>query len=242
MLRDDNNPAARVYSVLRKVKDTGAKHVIDGFANVFGVSPDEHGEIFRKLGLLSLELDELSLRLQEIGNQHYLDIYLKTLPRLKKIFAFQNFLIPWDQYRSGYLFEDDLKTLEFCSAILSTHSPEQVLGEDELKSLLEEVNALWNEVLSSGLEKELKTKILDCLDQIRQAIRDYQILGTAGVERALSTGIVLVVITQHAKSNDSETLKKFWDFIKKASALIKFAKLLAPYASRFLKLLELKRH
>jgi hypothetical protein len=242
MLHDGNNPAARVHSVLRHVKDTGAKYIIDGFANIFGVKPDEHGEVFRKLGLLSLELDQTELRLREIDNQYYLDIYLKALPRLRKIFSFQNFQIPWDQFRNGYIFEDDLKTLEFCSAILSTHSPEDVLREDELKSLLEQVNSLWDEVLGSSLEKELKTKILDCLDQIRQAIRDYQILGTAGVERALSTGIVLVVITQHAKSNDPETLKKFWNLIKKATALIKFAKLLAPYASRFMRLLELKRH
>jgi hypothetical protein len=113
--------------------------------------------------------------------------------------------------------------------------------EDELKSLLDQVSSLW-EVLGSGLEKEPKTKILDCLDQIGQAIHDYQILGTAGVARALSAGIVLAVITQHAKSNNPATLKKFWDFIKRASALLKFAKLLAPYASRFMKLLESKLH
>jgi hypothetical protein len=241
MLNHGNNPAGRVYSILRQAKDTGGLPTIAaGLAKLFGVTADANGDIFRNLGLLDAELDEITLRLQAVGETRQYDIYKKTLPRLKKILSFQNLGTPWDSFRASYIFEEDLKTLEFCSALLDGRFPEEAVTVDELATLLKQVNALWDEVLASSLDADLKVQVLDCLEQIRRAIRDYKITGIAPLRRAAFEAVAVVVTAAPKTSTDAWT--KFATIVNVVTTLTKFGSAIAPHLPQIHEKLKLLEH
>jgi hypothetical protein len=241
MLNHENNPAGRVYSILRDAKDTGGPSTVAaGLAKVFKMKVDAYGDMYRNLGLLDAELDEITLRLQAVGETSQYDIYNKALPRLKRILSFQNLGTPWDQFRNSYIFEEDLKTLEFCSALLDGRFPEETVSDDELLNLLTQVNALWNEVLASSLDENLKIQVLDCLEQIRRAIRDFKITGMAPLRRAALEGVAVVVMEAPHMSNNTWT--KFSTIIQIVIALTKFGSAIATHLPQIHEKLKLLEH
>jgi len=224
-----NNPAGRVLALLRKAKETQARTIADGFASVFEMDlTDNYGGLYRNLGLLNDNLNSIKERLQQTGNQHFIASYEKALPHLQRIFAFQNSAQQWDGFKQTSIREQDLTTLEFCAAALSRDLPERTFSKDELAELTKKIDELWREVLASGLDKELKLTILECLDQIRQAIRDYKILGSKPIVSAVNNAVVCVINIGEVSPEHAPLMARVREVVGFAADLVTLGAVLYP--------------
>jgi hypothetical protein len=223
-----NNPAGRVLALLTKAKETQARTIAEGFASVFEMDlTDNYGGLYRNLGLLNENLDSIKGRLQQTGNQRFVKRYEEALPHLRRIFAFQNSAQQWESVKQTIRAED-LTTLGFCSDALGESLPERTFSKDELAELTKKIDELWGEVLASGLEKELKLTVLECLDQIRQAIRDYKILGSKPIVSAVNNAVVCVIKIGPVTPENAPIMARVREVVGFAADLVTLGAVLYP--------------
>ncbi len=68
---------------------------------------------------------------------------------------------------------------------MSYHWDEEAISEEELASIQLEVEKLINRILDSDFDDDLKTILIDGLDEIREAIVDYRLLGAEAIRKAV---------------------------------------------------------
>jgi hypothetical protein len=209
-----NNPAARVHAILAHASKIRATTILEGYASTFTLKMEQLGDIYRLLGLLDAEADEVARLLKELGETTHYELYLESLPMIKGRFLIQNFGAQWEQFRIG-IRNEDLVRLRFCSDTLSKRHPEKTITSGELTSILDRVNKLYEEIAKSDTDPDLRNLILDQLENIRRAIHEYRVRGVGGLRQAVANCVLIVAndsrirraceeSTEKRKSDDSE--------------------------------------
>ncbi len=113
------------------------------------------------------------------------------------------------------------------------------LSDDQLKEISEALDELRDDVVQADLPSKPKSMILEQLDQVRRAIRNYRIWGAKGlvvaVERA--AGAAILNVDLFSEKYQDPTVQAFFAFLSKVHSMAKVvggAKLLAE---GFLKLI-----
>lgn len=196
-MSDKDNPAGRLLEIIQKAKiaaqQYGSNPALIGWASVFGIPFDRNNftvardhdltliNYLIQLDLLIKETESALMRVDDLP-----DRYMRPFPRIREMLkisqlqsAFSGFISP--------ITEGDMVVLEFCAEKLSNYHLESVVEEDELKGILDDVNALYERIIASDVTAELKTIMLDMLVVIRNAVHEYRIRGVARLEEALPT-------------------------------------------------------
>jgi hypothetical protein len=228
-----NDPAGRLHRILSRAKSAGQANVLSAFASAFEVPATDVPEILINLGRLGLAVDEVSEELRRVNATDTLELYLETAPQLKSALSIQNLGATWESYKN-HIRDEDLRALRYCSKELSKVSLEEALSDEQIKNLKAQVEALYEEVISStDLEAGLRRVILGHLDSIRRAIHNYRLEGIRPLAEVLS--ITAVTLTQPQKKrkrgksktekpkptldklrkwvNDTMLMIKFWQFV-----------------------------
>lgn len=244
-----NNAANRVLNILEEARVAASKNASQSgyrvWAEVFNISiegnsvpPEAEETVTSSVLQLRKLIDEVEEGLRRFEGLD-LELYLKPFPRLREVTRLS--LLPSTNFYANLtqLTEGDMTVLAFCAAKIAELPSEPVVTEEQLKELLEDVNALYDQVLESSLESELKRIILGQLNGIRTAIHEYHIRGIARLREELEKSIGVLVLNEDLikQSNDKEEVKKFGSIITNMATYISIAANLSKLAEMVIRYL-----
>ena len=219
-----NNPAARLYGLLfearRKQQESKVREI---WAELFGV------DATNTTAVLEVHTDLLRLIADARAAVASLDdvdgpLYMRPFDQIEKAFANANLEIKWKQLRDQ-IDDTTMARLELVAETLGRMAPERLADEDELVALQAEVEALYESVVASKLEQQLKSVVLEALDSILRAVRTYEIFGIRGLVDALtrSAGIVLQHEAELRAKSDNENIERFFTVLGRLNEIVALA-------------------
>jgi hypothetical protein len=182
------NAAGRLWHALNNANKLQGGQTHAQLSKTFeleGEKSDSIG-IVRALIVAVESLDEIEAQIKRIPGEDY-DLFLHSFPNIKHALtaAIQNH--DFNQWKAGNLNHDILKPLIYCANLLSKHYGEEEITKEELNKLLHRIEEIHKSVTASSLNLSLKDRILENLEDIRNAIQEYQIRGIHALKRSLST-------------------------------------------------------
>jgi len=232
-----NNPAGRLHGILSAALPCrNNKPAREAWASVFRIEPTATGDLLYLLAQLIGLLQLTRQRIEQI-DQLDRDLYFQPIKKLEKAFATMNLDVPWNNFKSN-IDDATMVGLAFCSDTLSKYHSEELIEKEVLEDLLTDVESLVQTVLASTLTPELKTVLVENLENIRRAILEYRIRGADGLLRALETSVGALVRHRDdlKRSKDSESVSGFWKFLTKldriATTAMKAKQLFGPVVAQ----------
>lgn len=222
----DDNPAGRLHSILEKLKQYDADDVAgrvrsrDVWAALLEVDREDTVALYRGIGLLLEQVDKAEKLIRDMPEIDP-DLYLLNFPTLRQGIATPSINSGWSDQRK--LFSPVvLRDLAFCASKIAEFYSEGIIEQEELASLAEEVNRLFDAVVNATLNQNLRELLLDLLETMRRAIAEYKIRGAAGLREALTKGVGAVVIMaqQAAEPEEQSTVKRVFSFLEKVDKVI----------------------
>jgi hypothetical protein len=153
----------------------------------FGL-PDQPGaiELLERLVDATRAIDEIETLIKKIPSAKP-SLHLRGFDRLKQGLAAAASNQDFNAWKAGYLPLEQLERIEFCAHIIEQHFPEDEVPAEELKKVNEEVSAVYESVMASGLDPDLKLTILDLLGKIKNALHAYRMKGIQPLRDTLVT-------------------------------------------------------
>ena len=232
---NNDNSAGRLYNVLQALTNLSVGGRSDERLIVFfelAPSP-EHVKghkifplipqlIHRLTAILTLT-DEAEQDLKAIDDLTR-DLYLTPFTHIRNTISglLTNLHSEWSNYLAEFK-KIDFRGLQFCSDVLSKVSIEQAIDATTLKDLLTDVDAFYQEVIDSDIHWETKHFILDRLDDIRTAIREYRIRGAEGLRECLGKTIGLMYVNPHLVlrfPDQTSHKEKFFNIVGRLSSIV----------------------
>lgn len=235
-----DNPAGRLYSLMEHAQRLANESTGKQFSVLLNYQIGDQIAAHLRFAAVLSTIQKVGQTLQALDESAY-ERFLEARPTLVTFFAdgYANSSGDWNTYKRSRLKEADLRTLSFCSMILSRSAPEVVAKPDNLKALESELEALYQSVLASDLDFEFKTKILDGLFEVKVAIHQYHITGARGIEKAVSmvaaTGASASQTQPTPENSNNKLVKQFWSFVEHANSIFTFwtnLELMAPGITR----------
>lgn len=221
MSAKSNNPAGRLFNILFEARRLNqATKAREAWAQLFDVESTDTAAILQivaDLILLTADAKEAVEALDDVDHV----IYLKPFARIEQVFATANLETNWKSVRDR-LDEPTMVGLQFCADTLSRLHQEAVVEQEELDSLLALVDEAFREVMASSLSAELKKVIMQSLEEIRRAVRTYQIWGLDGLKRALATGVGGIFLNKDdfERNKKQSSVKRFLSALGKLNQVV----------------------
>lgn len=229
-----NNPAGRLFLHLEAAITASASNPIarQVWGQVFGVEANDTRQLLlciSTLMRLTGETREALGRLPKIN----IDQYERPLGRIDEAFGTHlNLNASWNAFGTQ-LTKDLMVGLEYIADRLREESDVQTLKSSKLKELLKETEDLRTSVVAAELDDQLKSDLMECLEEMRAAIQQYPLRGNAGLRRATDT--CCMVIVRHGppgpKSPRPSILDAVFSFATKVDGLATRVNKLARLAS-----------
>lgn len=206
-----NNPAGKLLMILREgVKKNGAQETWMVWSELLQSKSKEPSRLFGEFGKLNRALDEVERKVNtNIPNP---GLYLRYEQEIREIIGPKSLTTQWEVYR-GKITPAVLFSLEHCAAALGQHYPKA----DFLKEVPEIKNQLaivMDHVADSDLPPELKTIIVQRIEDLLSAIEDYQLYGITEIEPAVHAVIGVVGMETPTILNDPANKKWFEPLVK----------------------------
>lgn len=183
---------------------------------------------------LPMQIKERVSNLQDIDH----DLFLRWLPKVER--AFQANLGGNFAEFADCLDDATLLGVEHCASQLAREDPDPEIKPADLADISKSVEELLTGVRDSETDPAVRLFILKHLYMIRRAIDEYQLFGAKPLATALGEAIA-ATITEPVKSLQTKSSPqgvKFWDFIKRISAVLTVTEGTAKLAERLSKLLD----
>lgn len=237
-----NNIAGRLYYVLDEVRKNSLDvPLYKVWSEVFGVNSNSFSEIFQNIENMGKLVDEIKEQVTNIKDINE-ELYLKPFKKIENVFNVRNLETNWKSY-ANHLDDTTMLGLAFCAEELAKQPNEPEIKEKELKELQKEVESLIESVISSKINEQLRSLILEKLEQIRNSLFNYRIFGIRSLKKSLESAIGFIFV--HNQSFESESKKevtsRFMQFVAKCNQVVSLSEnikqLGAPIVSQITKLL-----
>lgn len=201
-------------------RSTGSTMIRDVMCDVFNVDRgDTLGLHVAYSKMLSLVRD-IESDLSHIENN---ELYMNICRSLRDALAIDNLEIQSHAYVQR--FAPLLDKLLFTSDVIQRNKNIKKINEDELKSVLFDIQLVENEVLDADIDGELKKFILQKLWEIQQAIAEYKISGIDGLQEVLEKCIGAVVVRGMSNvdvrgDNEQRMIRRLFDVLGKVGMLV----------------------
>ncbi|HMS41593.1 MAG TPA: hypothetical protein PKE69_15280 [Pyrinomonadaceae bacterium] len=229
-MENNGNPAYRLYNIAKdgnRVTDTSSMII---WAEVFGVSPKANNKFSREEELKIIshvnqsrklvdEVEEILLTNSEIPH----DIYLRPFEKLKLLFPKPSFLQRQHKHQST-LNETDFTLLELCVRAVDKVYKEKSVNEDDLKTLLSEIQSLYEQIIDLDINKNLKRILLDMLKIMENAIHEYRIRGVERLGEAVEQLVGIYIFNKETiEKSSAEEVRKVRNILNKFGSMYSFA-------------------
>jgi len=212
----NDNAAGRLWKVLTAAQPLNGGQTHAQLARAFGLEGSDTLTVVRALTLAVEAVDEIEWRVKRMSGVTH-DLFLDSIKPVREAFlaATQNY--DFNQWKGSHLRPEYLKSLLFCSDLLSKHYPEKEIEQDELLTLTKVLNELYESILASQIDDNLRLIILEQLQNIQQSIREYRVKGVYVLKKALSTATGQIILHsaefQTLNKSDGALLQKFVDML-----------------------------
>jgi hypothetical protein len=237
VVRADVHPAWRLHAIIARALTARDGTIRELWATAFETPAKDTATIFRRLALLHELVDEVEGTVHSVPNIDP-DYYLQNLSSLRSAIAFTNLDKPASEVASllhGLTHRD----VGFWAHAIEGVTFSEALQEEELRGLIDEVTALFEEVRAAAIDSDLKDTVLDGLEGIRRAIVEYRLRGSEGlreeVERAIGK-MARRAADLKGYAQDS-WYKRVWRLLEKADDAATRGKKYLPLVRQLLKLL-----
>lgn len=192
-----NNPASRLYELLKNARGMGQdKPIREVWATVAGISPSDYPRVLRFVADLIILSQEAKGAIENLENVDH-DIYLSPFKNVEQALARINLDDRWESF-SRYLDEPTMVSLSFCADTLSRSSSNGLIPNEELDSLLLDIEQVLEQIINLELPDELRMFLVEHLEQMRAAVLSYRIFGNEGLRRALESVLGATILNQEA--------------------------------------------
>ena len=212
----------QLYNLLKQAWDEDEKqHVRNVWVKVLGAVPNDTFDMSNKLNHLFQLFKNVRDDIQEIniGNKEQ---YLKALNKIESVLMNNSLLgVEWKVIRAN-IGEETLDLIEACGDLITSQAGGfNEISSEELEELQKQIRNLQDEIRNSEIEKKTKLFLINELRKIEDAILNYQIKGSSGLNKVsteVTGGIVLnwSQMSQTAK----EKGKQIIDLALKVSGII----------------------
>lgn len=229
-----NNPAARLYNLARRLRSTSGNgppvrlwaQALDIPLNQEMTGPPFIQVVQEILAFRDL-INETETCLQEL---EFDDFYSEAFPPLMQVVEVS--LSNLRTNRSNLtrpLTDETLTLLRVIATEWSKRKPDPKIDEERLKEIQAEAHNLFEAVKRADIDLDLKRLILSLTSEIEQAIQQYRIGGPEGLKRALALIVeqAKLNIDLIDKANEHEGERIWWTrackVAVKFSEIVKFA-------------------
>jgi hypothetical protein len=227
-----DNPASRLIAIVEKahaiLRENGNIPARAGWAYVFEIptngktvgDKDQFELISRLLQYIKL-IDDVEAALRSIEGIN-LERFLSPFPALRSIVD----LTALDQpFLPNRVDVTHMVILGFCEDKIAEYHLEPKIEEEQIKALLDDVNALYDDVLTSSLHEKLKKLVLEQLEHIRRAIHEYRIRGAERLREELVTLVGSYVLNKDLieQEGDKKEVRGFQHILNSFAATVAFA-------------------
>jgi hypothetical protein len=222
-----NNSAGRLVCLLKETIVMGQKNAtqtyISSVCQALGLSNTavNHSESLSNLFTLihQVEQDLHLLTSTKIKN------HKQTITELKDIVA-RGFMGQYNLIEQlNNVDSHIIRDLENCADSLSELVELKAIEEEELKKLIDEIDALYQTINTSDISKDLKFLLLKKLSSLREVIENYQFQGSDGIKREVENFMGSTFLNKDKVTNKQEadlvkeTFNLFCKVLSAASAV-----------------------
>ncbi len=241
------NSVERLHRLLHQAKSLSGKTCRETIAHVLNVSSEDllaffHG--FQQILKLVYDAQQIMKKIVESQGydaQKFLSPYPQIMATLQTITA--NLDRRWDEHKHS-ITEVQLTTLLLSVDLIPKVDSEEVIEEDELAKILSEIDELTEEIIGTGLEANLKSMLVNHLEEMRMAVNDYRIRGAVRLSEVGVSGIGTAIVVAHQITiNESKgmevddktksVLSKFWSLVVKAASKAEKLKPILELVSKY---------
>lgn len=195
-----DNPAGRLYEILRRIKGFPRPNagLREALPEILCVDPPLPPDVARAVGELLQLPSQAQREVEDLtgpGSKERLLRWLPNVTEATNVILFQMTSPPApigqvaDKYNDG-----DMMSLEFCSEALHLDRPDLEISEDALKTLRMQISELLDLLEADNtLDPELRTLLLRNAREMCWAIQSYDRTGAAGLRAAFyqTTGAIV---------------------------------------------------
>ncbi|MBF6238245.1 hypothetical protein IU474_14390 [Nocardia otitidiscaviarum] len=206
-----NNPAGRLADVLDALRRQPPKDAtIAALKAILGSG--SNAEFAAAFGQLQMLPERIERALYTYADPEHEDInfMLGWRPRVDAALATAwNLQVPLQNVTNQYT-DEDVARLRFCSSVLSRAKLEARVTEEQLHQLAQQVDELHMEVVeATAVPLELRTFLLEQLDRVRIALREYRIRGAEALRDVIERVVGSCVVRADITSTDDEESASF---------------------------------
>lgn len=210
---NNDNPAARLLSLLVKGKaippNTNCR---TAWQQLLGVSGnDKSALLMSRLGKI-MELPEQTILALQDGFPHQSNTWSHWEKQVNTGFMVQNLNANWDSF-INHIDDHSINYLRMSSDLLQAKTTIKNIADEEINSVREKINQIYEETLNSELPDEVKKYLVRYLRKILTGIDEYHLTGALPLLEAVDTMVGHAMVDAGYKSflQDTELGKKILD-------------------------------
>jgi hypothetical protein len=247
-----NNPAGRLYEILAKAMEIGGlakgpgrnldlpyeRQAFVVLTKALEIDDPNSSELFDGITKLFGLVNNTELAIDNLQNVNT-ELYLRAINEVKEAFNSLNYNLTQDWLLiANKIDKSTLEKLEFCADALSRQQGEIVLNNEELNELFDEVRTLFEKVLDADLDKDIKSFMLEKLQDIDRAIINYKFQGSKGLIQAIESTIGATVLDEKLRTQkENPIVTSFFTVIGRVASVLNVynnTKKLAPDVGKML--------
>jgi hypothetical protein len=234
-----SNVAKRLYDILVRSKGlVGSRNMVAGWREVLSL-PAEFDDlrVMSKVGKVIAMPHLLEIQIRNIPNIEH-DLYLGWQADLSKAFKRIGFRHDFNEF-AQQISESLLVNIRFCVAELTKNGFDRKCSLDDLEAIRQDLYALYERVAGAEMPISISSYLLNLIYRVIEAVDDFQITGSEGLQQALNEAIGSVVTSHETAKQAVNTPegKDFWDTLGKVRMVLALAKSAAELAQDVGKLL-----
>ncbi len=239
-MQETNTAADRLFNIVNGVYVKQNASLLDIWSDVLGVASKDKLEIFRRILSVATLVDEVESTVGRHGGNGA-KLYVRALNQVRHAL-----MVNLDNHRNalnGHLKPEVITDLEHCAAKYSEFDLEIRVSNEDVGDIRRRVDELFDDVARSNhLPTELRQKLLDLLEVIRQQIAQFQIRGATALQECLRQSLsrLLEIYPAFEEKREEPLLKRVVSVVTDISAICEKAQKALPllrYAGKFIPLL-----
>jgi len=178
------NAASRVAAFLLQLRgQSSGQATFHVWATVLGVAGDDftlRREVIKRLPLLSDQIERVQqgMTLLDFSTELFAP-YLDSMFRWSNTFNLDS---AWNGY-AGNITNEWILALRWCSEVMP-HEEERI-GDEDISFWVSRIEELLASISAAGLPQEIQKVMNTHLQQLRDALRSYQLSGLQSIEQSL---------------------------------------------------------
>lgn len=236
--QETNTAADRLLRIMRDVAASRNDTLVKVWSRVLGLQSSEKLEVFRGILSLAALVDEIETTVRKHGGSAT-PLYLRSLDKVRLML-----MVNIENHANALneiLKPDVISDLEHCAALYANVDHEIPVAKEQIEEIKDRVEQLFRDISDSTLPEELRLRLLDLLEVIRQQLSQFEIRGATSLHECLRQSLARMMeiypaVQQH---RDNTLLKRVASVITDIGAICENAQKALPILKVAAKLLPL---